>query len=328
MLQPVSVVKCLLCQASLNLRSGDLDKFRTHLETSHEIVYDMDLIISVSFLESEEKERIVETVFPRIKKFFQDIKNHNQEPLKLNIEKRLLEDDDLSAGVASFHRKDAKRRKTEDPKLDTLSENVAKHRDKSPVVSKKSRKASQPPPVLEETKDNDEVEIDSDTEPKTSERLLNSNESKCDICDKIMLKKSIRKHKQRVHQIYDNFRSSFGGGGGDTSLAEEDSHDVSVDSAALEPQVDIEEQEEEQRCKICCARFDDMGELREHFKEVHEIDLDTFNDNSEENEIQIDETDTKEEKLEKVEVKGFPCDQCDATYDRKDSLRRHKRNKH
>ena len=32
MLQPVSVVKCLLCQASLNLRSGDLDKFRELME--------------------------------------------------------------------------------------------------------------------------------------------------------------------------------------------------------------------------------------------------------------------------------------------------------
>ena len=203
MLQSVSVVKCLLCQASLNLRSGDLDKFRTHLETSHEIVYDMDLIISVSFLESEEKERIVETVFPRIKKFFQDIKNRNQEPLKLNIEKRLLEDDVLSGDVTSFHRKDAKRRKTETSKYDdTLSENVDKPRDKSPVVTRRSRKASQPPPVLEESKDKEEVEIDSDTEPKTSERLLNSNESKCDICDKIMLKKSISKHKKRVHQIY------------------------------------------------------------------------------------------------------------------------------
>ena len=123
------------------------------------------------------------------------------------------------------------------------------------------------------------------------------------------------------------FRSSVGGGngGGDTSLAEEDSHDLSVDSSVLEPQVDIEEQEEEQRCKICCAKSDDMGELREHFRKVHEIDLDSFNENSDENEIQIDNTHTKEEK---VEVKGFPCEQCDATYDRKDSLRRHKRNKH
>ena len=209
MLQSNSVVKCLLCQASLNLRSGDLDKFRTHLETSHETVYDIDLIISVSFLESEEKERIVETVFPRIKKFFQDIKNHNQEPLKLNIEKRLLEDDDLSGGVASFYRGDAKRRRTEDSKYDTLSESVSsnKHREKSPppVVSRKSRRAS-PAPVPEETNDNDEVETESDIEPKASERVLNPNESKCDICDKIMLKKSIRKHKQRVHQIFDSFR--------------------------------------------------------------------------------------------------------------------------
>lgn len=210
MLQSISVVKCLLCQASLNLRSGDLDKFRSHLETSHDTVYDMDLIISVSFLESEEKERIVETVFPRIKKFFQDIKNHNQEPIKLNIEKRLLEDDDLSGGVASFHRGDAKRRRTEDlnSKYDTLSESVSssKHREKSPpIVSRKSRRAS-PAPVPEDQQEKDEVEMESDIEPKSSERLMNPNESKCDICDKIMLKKSIRKHKQRVHQIYDSFR--------------------------------------------------------------------------------------------------------------------------
>ena len=100
---------------------------------------------------------------------------------------------------------------------------------------------------------------------------------------------------------------------------------MSVDSAALEPQVDIEEEVEEQKCKICYAKFDGMGELREHFTEVHEIDFDTFNENSEENEIQIDDSVTKQEK---VEVRGFPCDQCDATYQVKDSLRRHKRNKH
>ena len=203
MIQSNSVVKCLLCQASLNLRAGDLDKFRTHLETSHDTVYDMDLIISVSFLESEEKERIVETVFPRIKKFFQDIKNHNQEPLKLNIEKRLLEDEDT--GVTSFYRGDPKRRKLDDSKYDSLSESSSNHREKSPVLPAKSRKVSAIP-IPEETIDKNEVELEADIEPKAAERLINPNESKCDICDKVMLKKSIRKHKQRVHQIYDSFR--------------------------------------------------------------------------------------------------------------------------
>ena len=69
-----SIVECLLCKASLNLSSGNLDKFKLHLDTEHSAVFDIDLVISVSFLQTEEKERIVETVFPRIKKFFRDVK--------------------------------------------------------------------------------------------------------------------------------------------------------------------------------------------------------------------------------------------------------------
>ena len=117
-----STIKCLLCQASLNLSSGDLDKFRQHLETSHDTVHDMDLIISVSFLESEEKERIVDTVFPRIKKFFMDVRSSiSQEEPRLTIQKRLLEDDDLSSFSALY--RDNKRRKLdESSKFNSLNE--------------------------------------------------------------------------------------------------------------------------------------------------------------------------------------------------------------
>ena len=101
MVHSSSVVKCLLCQASLNLSRGSLDKFKHHLETVHESVFDLDLVISVSFLETEEKERIVETVFPRIKKFFLDMKISNQDT-RLEIEKRLLEDEEIS-GISALY---------------------------------------------------------------------------------------------------------------------------------------------------------------------------------------------------------------------------------
>ena len=83
-----SLVKCVLCKANINLRRGNLDKFKSHLDSFHETVFDLDLIISISFLESEEKERIVATVFPRIKKFFRDLRE-DEEPRQLNIEKKL-----------------------------------------------------------------------------------------------------------------------------------------------------------------------------------------------------------------------------------------------
>ena len=75
MVVPRGCVKCILCRGSVNLKSGDLSRFKIHLETVHDALYDMDLIISVAFLEDGEKDSIVENVFPRIKTFFKAVKS-------------------------------------------------------------------------------------------------------------------------------------------------------------------------------------------------------------------------------------------------------------
>ena len=191
-----------------------------------------------------------------------------------------------------------------------------------------------------------------------------------------MLKKSIKKHKQRVHQLYENLKN-MGLEADNIMDTTNDLNmtDVSIDTSVMEPQVEIEENlgsmasvpceichkqitkknmkrhmdavhpkgpsnetmEEEDRedaleidlpatenkCKICFARFDELDLLKEHFKDVHDIEYDSL-ENSEDDDI----SSATETKQEKVEVNEFPCDQCDAKYTIKDSLRRHKRNKH
>ena len=70
-------------------------------------------MVAVSFLETEEKDRIVETVFPRIKKFFQDIRARNsQETSRQGLDKRLLEEDVVSgsSNMSSFYRESKKRK--------------------------------------------------------------------------------------------------------------------------------------------------------------------------------------------------------------------------
>jgi len=390
MVQSSSVVKCLLCQASLNLsRGGSLDKFKHHLEAAHDSVFDLDLVISVSFLETEEKERIVETVFPRIKKFFTDMKNSSQDT-RLGIEKRLMEDEELN-GISALYRDNKRKRVEEDSKYSSLNESDELNSNSG--RSKKIKDMENDLPSFEESRfstnklndhgndkdreSEDRAEEDNgyNEEEKSSEKFQNPNESKCDICDKVMLKKSIRKHKQRVHQLYENLKNLNNSmGTGENSLFEDKENDVSMDNSMLEPQVDIEEnpnvvsceichksitkgnikrhmdkihfksgpsnetidedegsdslqmdippqeQEQESKCKICFARFEELDELKEHFKDVHDIDYDNF-ENSEEDDVQIDNP--KEEKVEE-----FPCDQCDAKYTIKDSLRRHRRTKH
>merc|ERR1719347_2010759 len=96
MVTPKGSVLCLLCRGAINCKSGNLERFKSHLESVHDALYDMDLVISLAFLEGGEKEGIVENMFPRIKHFFKSIK-HNAESyseVKLGIEKRLLEEEE------------------------------------------------------------------------------------------------------------------------------------------------------------------------------------------------------------------------------------------
>jgi len=395
-----STVKCLLCQASLNLNSGHLDKIKNHLETAHDVIYDLDLIISLGFLEAEERKKIVETVFPRIKKFFSDVKERASQPSpRLGIEKRLLEDEELNS-ISSMYR-DNKRRKLDNPKYESLTEapSVSAQKPSENVFSSSSSVNSEQMTQcsicqlsMSTSQYIEHIQIvhgtenangssdagDAEESSKSPEKYLNPNESQCDICEKPMLKKSIRKHKQRVHQLYENLKSM---GLGDTSSNFDP--DVSIESSVFEPKIDIEEpqvdkeetlslltvpctfcqkpitkknmkrhidsvhmktepsnetlpmeaddegmndnfnispQVTEKKCKICYARFEELDDLKEHFKDVHDIEYDAVENNEEEEKL--------ESKSEKQDDFPYPCDLCDAKYTIKDSLRRHKRNKH
>jgi len=96
MVVPKGSVLCLLCRGAINLKSGNLERFKSHLESVHDALYDMDLVISLAFLEGGEKDGIVENMFPRIKHFFKSIKHNaeNYSEEKLGIEKRLLEEEE------------------------------------------------------------------------------------------------------------------------------------------------------------------------------------------------------------------------------------------
>ena len=87
-------VRCVLCQGGQCLASGDLHNFKLHLEAAHSAVFDLDFLVSIAFLEREERARIVETVYPRVKKYFQTLRAAPKKT-PLSIEKRLEEDAEL-----------------------------------------------------------------------------------------------------------------------------------------------------------------------------------------------------------------------------------------
>ena len=320
-----STIKCLLCQGSISLGQGNLDKFKHHLEAAHEALHDQDLIVAVSFLESEEKERIVETVFPRIKKFFQEIKTRGDtETPRQGLDKRLLEEDETRSLTSVYGgHNPSKRRKLEPAsKYESLTESDAYDSELGSNISA------------------EEEETNTDEASKTLEKLPNPQESKCDICEKVMLKKSIRKHKQRVHQLYESLKNmaSEGFGENESITADDttDTNDLSIDTSVLEPQVDIDVNPNHATCGICFTKISKRN-LRRHMKTMHKdheqtdeaaaVTYEDPNETKEDYETNPEDDNTEDER-ENIGTLEYNCDQCDAKYTRQDSLRRHKRNKH
>ena len=61
-------IVCPLCNARLSVRAGNLNKLQLHVERSHDVFQDQDIVMALSFLELHEKEVIIDQVIPRIKR--------------------------------------------------------------------------------------------------------------------------------------------------------------------------------------------------------------------------------------------------------------------
>ena len=355
-------VRCVLCQGGLSLRGGNLNNFRDHLETAHSAVFDLDFLVSIAFLETEERERIVETVYPRVKKYFEILRSA-PDKAQLAIEKRLLEDLEENSGI------DSKRRKVAGSKFASLNEEQEDENTERNVMIVTGEEESLP------TENKEEESRDITEEETETEKVL---ESRCDICEKPMLRKSIRKHKQRVHQLYENTRTSL------FSINHSLTEDITATDTTLEHQsdgdiqekepesknipgtiscelclkliqrknlkrhmntvhhdredkeelvtLDIEDKEElvtleEQKCRICYAKFSVLAKLKDHVKDVHDIDYDNLETCEAQDEIEVEDLTSEPNEAEGT-VREYQCDKCEASYQVKDSLRRHKRKKH
>jgi len=90
---PQGSVSCMMCKGAVSVRAGNLERFKVHVESDHDVFYDQDLLIAINFLEPHEKEVIIEKVLPRMKIIFQNVKTFQRGGTenKLQLEKRIYE---------------------------------------------------------------------------------------------------------------------------------------------------------------------------------------------------------------------------------------------
>jgi len=322
---PRGSISCLLCKGAISVRSGNLDKFKLHVESDHDVFFDHDILIAINFLEAHEKEVIIEKVLPRMRLLFDNVRSVDGRIAigdKLNIEKRLLED--------ANEQSQAKKAKYDFSNgVEDVNEVVKTQMDSSIELSDRSREdieiaddsEDENHSVLDKLNDDDDSDIENDA-VSVGETLAESIQSirdilkdkndhsseftdcdvchqsvrksifefhrkshlsaaqttaECEVCRKVMQKKSLYKHKRRCHIL--NMSRQTSEVVADDTIDKNDPPHVVDSTVVNSPRKDFSKSstsfttEGESQCYICKKPML-KGNIRRHIRMVHGSELD------------------------------------------------------
>jgi len=350
MATPKGSLTCLLCNGAVSIKAGNLEKFKFHIESNHDVFYDQDILIAINFLEAHEKEVIIEKVLPRMKLLFENtVGNERIFPghKRLNIEKRLLDadfQDELSKPSSkrvALSNMDDEDKIQYDDNLDVNSENSdGELSSKSSDVEKHALGKEQVLALGSRVKEDEFLD--------------------CEIC-----KQSIRKSVFEIHSKSHLLTSSADLNVNDVEMmaqskslkefGDEDTYTRSVSKKESESTIEcticrktiskgnikrhirmVHPGGGDFKCKICFTGFQDLDDLKEHTKKDHSLELEEIEEILQEsNKDQHDNTFQNPSKHESTMntsahhgSKKLKCDQCDNFYSSKESLRKHVKRYH
>jgi len=357
---PRGSVSCLLCKGSVSVRAGNLEKFKVHVESDHDVFYDHDILIAINFLEAHEKEVIIEKVLPRMRMIFNEVSFSNRKTSiddKLAIEKRLLEkdgeDEELEtldhapkkAKYADRENESSKIQRKEEINLEDSEDEDEKNDEKReerdmPLASETLTENIQPTGILQNQSDSAGEFSDCDVCHQSIRKSVldfhrksHFSEAKanveCQHCGKVMQKTSMWRHmKSRCPTLLKLGKP-----------ISEETPDVPVASEQMVAP-------ESFQCKICFTNFQRLGSLKMHTTEEHSLDLEDVEQMLSESQENVKETTHKTENkasvkldpeiLEKMKAteynepgnEKFKCRYCDNVFTKKNNARRHEKRTH
>jgi len=277
-----------MCKGAVSVRAGNLEKMKVHVESDHDVFYDHDILIAINFLESHEKEVIIEKVLPRMKMLLQNMKTQKIKAVdknKLPIEKRLLEFDAESAMQETVKKGRYEQEIIPGNNISKAREEIdiddSDEEEKDERVTKKEYSNARPVETLTEiSQPSIKNSPDIDTESEFCEcdvchqsvrksvfefhrkshlsTLQDPKMVECPHCKKVMQRTSLWKHKGRCMVL---------------KLSNSISHEETPDH---EPEPDTEEKKDVPaifQCKICFINFPKLASLKWHTTEEHSLDL-------------------------------------------------------
>jgi len=269
-----------MCQGSVSIVPGNLDKMRLHLENQHEVFHQLDFLIAINFLEDFEKEEIISKALPRMKVIFDGAKlsgqrnssdphleeekteGFNKDVNEVNTdnvyEDSSSDDDNFEIIIETkpYETKEMKDNKQKEEDGLNADQGIKGFEEKEKVVKDqkdKSRKSaiSDPkhgdlPPQKKAKQPRKEMQTVTPRKEVLDVNIVNNNSkgglavTTCPHCNKEMLKRNIRRHLRVKH----------GEEAGERSL-----------SLLL------------YKCKICGSQLASRTLLKSHTSEVHTLNI-------------------------------------------------------
>ena len=229
-------VVCQLCNAQVSVRAGNLTKLQLHLERSHDVFQDQDILLAISFLDQHEKEVIIDQVIPRIKRLLDNSKTldcseviNTDLLLHEKLETWQKESETVSLVEASANDTDVSQEQLEEEQEDNL-ENI---------------------PSIEITK----MEHNSDVKEKVTNYKKRNEVSKCYICNLPVKKYKLIKHRRNCQ------------------ILQKQTHLQRVkQTESKEKPLSLEEKEnvkEKFYCDLCPKNYDSRAGLYKHKRKFH-----------------------------------------------------------
>ena len=230
-----SSIVCQLCNARISVRAGNLNKFQLHVERSHDVFQDQDILIALSFLDQHEKEVIIDQVIPRIKRLLDKSKTFECSEV---INTDLLLHEKLETWQAESETETCAEASTED--IDVSNEQEEQEQEENienMTESIEITKMVQYPANQRKTKD------------------LDGKVSKCYICNLPVKKYKLIQHRRNCQILQKQKHLQ--------RVKRPDSQDKSLTL------VEEENKKDKFSCEVCPKFYDYRTSLSKHKKKYH-----------------------------------------------------------
>ena len=207
-------VTCILCRATVSIRQGDKARFFNHISLDHEVHYDMDLFFVVSFLNSDQKNTVIDIINEKLVRNNEegnvvidneDGQHDNPLPLEDDVKKEKItnkNDDSIVQSEGSLVPVEEELQMTindaDDNNDDPFEKVKCKDKDCEMLVPKKAM--------------NIHIRVKHINQEKKKVKTIKKNVKlvACNFCEKSMRRSSLPKHMRMTHKIGKEHQQKLG----------------------------------------------------------------------------------------------------------------------